>query len=119
MDNNFKTLLEKIKSLPNTIMFVNTVKGSLTGKLGRLRQGVLEYRRPFLSAYVSKDIQKKYKIDTSRTSQLSTLFDVHETIRQIVSTVNTGQTLGKSLLQKMEQRSCRQAGVSRAMCPCM
>lgn len=116
MDKMFKDLLEKLKDLKNTIMFVSTIKGSLTGKLGQLPQGVMEHRRPFLAAYVSQDVRETF--EKERAGSLTSALDMFVTIKDLLSSEKTDHLYGKSLLEKTGARNCKEAGVATPMCPC-
>lgn len=120
MDESLVKTLKEIHQLPNTILMLNSIKGSLIGKLGQLQEGVNEYKRPLLSVYVSKDLHQKYKLNDERVSQIVSPFDVHATVKELISGKSYTHKYGLSLFNQdtVSKRDCLKAGVSKEMCPC-
>jgi len=119
LDDSLLKTLQEIHQLPNTILILNSIKGSLIGKLGQLVEGVAEYKHPLLSVYVSKDLHQKYKFNKERVSQIVSPFDVHATVKELVSGMSYTHKYGLSLFDQnsVSKRDCFKAGVPKKMCP--
>ncbi|XP_012566932.3 uncharacterized protein LOC100215005 isoform X1 [Hydra vulgaris] len=118
LDSALEKLLKDLKKLNNTIIVINTVKGSLVGKLAELPQGLLENKSPFLSIYFSEDIQVNYNMALSRQKDITTPFDLHVTLKSFLSTNKYEHPYGVSLYENAAPRSCVKAGIHSSMCPC-
>ena len=118
MDDSLLKTLQEIHQLPNTILILNSIKGNLIGKLGQLAEGVAEYKHPLLSVYVSKDLRQKYKFNKERVSQIVSPFDVHATVKELVSGKPYTHKYGLSLFDQnfVSKRDCLKAGVSKKTC---
>lgn len=120
MDKSLVSFLKQIHQMPNTILILNSVKGSLIGKLGQTKAGSLEYKRPLLTVYVSNDINQKYSLNGGRTSQIVSPFDVYVTMREVLTGKPLTHKYGLSLFSQKQfsKRDCHTAGVTKQMCPC-
>lgn len=119
MDKHFMSLLEELKSLENTVVIVQTLKGGEKGKLVQIEQGVEEIKRPLLATYVSKDIKDKITFQTSRLNQMTTPYDIHATLHHIINNSKVKTKYGTSLLESSKAQNCLEASVLPIMCPCV
>lgn len=118
IDTTLEALLTQLHGMKNTIVIVNSLKGSLAGKLKNLQQGVEEYRRPLLHIYMSNDLNGKFKLEDNRKKQLSSTYDLYTSISEFVSGTKVANKYGKSLTEKIPDRDCLACGVVNTMCFC-
>jgi len=123
MDGKLETTLKLIGQQENTVLIVNSVKGSLVGKLGKLTHGKAEYRRPLLNVYLSADLKKnKLRLDGERSKGIVSGYDVFSTVSDLLSGSQSSQShkYGLSLFKEADnKRDCHATGVSQSMCPCV
>ena len=117
MDKSLRTLLEKLNELQNTIVIVQSVKGSMIGKLGQLAAGKREEKHGIYSIHVSHDIDSKYYF-AHNSDVLVTPYDTYVTLLKLFTLRDIKHHFGMSLFKKLGPRNCLQAGVSYSMCPC-
>ena len=122
MDVKLENILKTISQQENTVLIVNSIKGSLVGKLGQLRQGIAEYKQPLLNVYLSADLQKnKVRLDAARTKAIVSGYDIFSTVGDLLSGSPSARShkYGLSLFKESEtRRDCHATGVSQSMCPC-
>lgn len=119
MDKNFSNLVDQLSKLKNSIILIQTLKGGERGSLAETKQGIMEIKRPLLASYITEDIRNDIKFDSTRSERLSTPYDVHVTLRELLSKVKQKHNYGKSLLRSHKERNCLQAAVHPSMCPCV
>lgn len=117
MDKSLRRLLAKLNELPNTIIIMQSVKGSIIGKLGQLAAGKREEKNAIYSMHVSHDIESKYNF-AHNNDVLVTPYDTYVTLLKLFTLRDIKHHFGRSLFKKIGLRNCLQAGVSYSMCPC-
>ena len=118
LDKALLNLFQMIQSLKNTVFIMNSVKGSLIGKLGKYQQGLVEFKQPFLSVYTSPDIKDRYKRFKPH-KVLVTPYDVYTTLSGLVSKKKILHKYGQRFDKIKNTRSCKDAGIESIMCPCL
>ncbi|XP_066913439.1 uncharacterized protein [Clytia hemisphaerica] len=120
MDEKLKDILHKIHQLPNTVLIVNSIKGTLLGKLAQTIQGQQEHKQPFLNIYSSNDLKDRFSLNVKRTSQIVSPYDLHFTVKHILTGDSTKHKYGLSLFgdKDFETRKCQIVGVPFELCPC-
>jgi len=116
MDKRLKQTLELLHKQTNSIVVIHSVKGSLTGKLGQLAVGRVEYKKPLLGIYTSPDIRDKILI--KKSNHLVGPYDIHVTLKNILTNEKSKHKFGMSLSDEIPDRNCNEAGVYKTMCPC-
>ena len=110
--------LDRVKRMRNTIVVVHSLMGGITPRVQDISQSLHEVKRPFLATYASQDIRDAYEFPVGRAAQLSTPFDLHVTLRHVM-TSDDSHGYGRSLLKNIKPRGCREAAVYHPMCPCV
>lgn len=137
MDALIANSLQSLKNkglLNNTILFLISDHGYRFGEIRITPSGWYEDKLPAMYIRLPDWISKKYPRWLAalkhNSKQLSTPFDVHATLRDILSLASTGHlgnarihqkssnTRGLSLFQKLPERSCDEAGVPKEFCAC-
>lgn len=112
--------------LNNTALFLYSDHGSRFGKDRWSNQGDLEERLPFVSLFLPESYAKKnperFKNLRQNSQQLTTPFDIHETIRELSCTKKKDrkkEIRSISLLDKIPlNRTCQTIGLSVHYCVC-
>ena len=111
--------LQGVSGLQNTIIVVHSLRGGSTKLSTLTERGRLEERNPMLQILVSVDISNEYMLQNGRMQQLSTPYDIYETLYEIVTgSASPVNSKGVSLLKTSESRSCVHANVDESVCPC-
>ena len=121
MDEKLKDILHKIHQLPNTIMMINSIRGTKLGLLARTIQGQQELKQPLLNVYLSNDLKDQFLLNRKRTSQIVSPYDLHVTVKHIITGDSTlKHEYGLSMFGNEEflTRNCKTAGVPSELCPC-
>ncbi|KAI8772315.1 hypothetical protein BgiBS90_026795 [Biomphalaria glabrata] len=117
--------LQKKGHLNNTVLIVFSDHGSRRGKVRRTLQGKIEERLPFFAIYFPMWFQKKYpdmyKNVKENRQRLTSPFDVHETLFDILDLSHkSSQNRGTSLLRYISaNRTCSEAGIDTHWCTCV
>lgn len=132
MDEDFVELLTFLKSnghLDNTVLYVFSDHGARYTKLRKTVQGKLEERLPMMSITFPKWFRKKhptlYKNLVGNADRLTTPFDIHETLLDILDLGNVKSQLphnqrGISWLRPVPlDRTCSDAGIEVHWCTCL
>ncbi|KAJ8297772.1 hypothetical protein KUTeg_024303 [Tegillarca granosa] len=132
-DNDFSDFLKWLKEnkhLENAILIFMGDHGSNFGAIRNTFIGRIEERMPFFSLVLPEHIKRKYpdihKNLQDNTHRLTTVFDVHETIKDILNKnfiprkINVENVpRGISLFSKIPRsRTCLQAGIPEQHCAC-
>lgn len=118
IDEVLEAFLRQLHGEKNTVVIMNSIKGSLAGKLSQVPQGVKEYRRPLLQIHVSDDLKGKFKLDNNRKDQLSSPYDLYVSISEFISNNKVENKYGKSFTENIPPKDCLSCGVTKSMCPC-
>lgn len=114
----------------NTVVIFMSDHGIRYGPIRSTYQGRLEERLPFLfirpPSIFSSKLNWALQNLISNTKKLTTPFDLHETLRDILkieylnnNMKNSNNSLGISLFKKIPtQRTCQDAGISAHWCTC-
>ena len=122
----FKSLREQ-GFLNNTILMVFGDHGLRYGAARVTLQSKLEERLPFLSITLPKGVREKFPeldgILKENTRKLTSPFDMHETLHDILSYTkgrnDSGKT-GTSLFRRIaDSRGCSACGIPQHYCPCV
>jgi hypothetical protein len=122
--------LKKTKNLDNTLLIVMGDHGARYSKLRQTTQGKMEERLPMMSLTFPPWFEKKYNhlMQNLRRNvdRLTTPYDVHETIRNILNFKNMNEiemdysSRGISLLKEIPlNRTCASAHIDMHWCTCM
>lgn len=125
--NFFKELFEN-NYLDNTVVFFISDHGIRWGDIRQTFQGRMEERLPFVIAILPKSFQEKYSIAYRNiklnSKRLTTPFDLHETLLDILTLSNTvdehhRSNRGISLFKEVSpHRTCAEAGIESHWCTC-
>lgn len=118
MDSALETLMIDLHKMENTILVFTSMRGTLSGKLGQVPQGLIEYRQPYLGIYVSQDIRAFYPSLSKEMQFLVTPFNVYASIAKILDKTFVSEGYKRAFGELTVERSCAEAGVSSQMCPC-
>ena len=125
---DLSSLLRLLKSegfMDRTMLVLFGDHGLRYGAIRSTMVGKLEERLPFLSISLPPWFRQKYpdlaKNLKTNTERLTTPFDLHATIKHLVSFPNKISTkYGKSLFEEIEKsRSCADSAIPEHFCPCM
>ncbi|GMR62931.1 hypothetical protein PMAYCL1PPCAC_33126 [Pristionchus mayeri] len=135
IDDDFSFWLQSISDdglLDDTILIVMADHGHRFAKLRETHQGQLEERLPFYSFALPKDLrateegEKMYKNLKMNKDRLSSPFDIHQTLHDILdfpadlTTEQSVKSRSLSLLRPIPQsRNCDQAGIAPHWCTCL
>ena len=131
MDADFAEFLKDLNSrgyLNHTILILMADHGSRFADIRQTQQGKLEERLPYFSFRFPPDFQATFPKEVEQLRQnrrrLTTMFDVHETLRDLVdnSPSRPSRTKGRgiSLFKPVpESRTCDQAGIEPHWCACL
>ena len=115
LKSNFKK-----DNFKNTALFLFSDHGVRFGPDRTAKQGFLEERQPFFSLYLPPEYARENpeKMENLRRNaqQITTAFDIHETIRELTCLESHKSKRAISLLDKMPTRKCAECGVSLHYC---
>ena len=122
----FKSIREQ-GFLDNTILMVFGDHGIRYGDARVTMQSKLEERLPFLSITLPKGVREKFPeldgILKENSKELTSPFDMHATLRDILSYARGNDDSGKtgtSLFRRIaDSRGCSACGIPRHYCPCV
>ncbi len=105
----------------NTAIFLYSDHGIRFGDDRNSPQGFLEERQPFFSVYLPPEYKKanpeKYQNLLRNSEQLTTAFDIHETIRELSCIKPKPSIRSISILNKIPiTRNCDEMGISLHYC---
>ena len=112
----------KIKdNFRNTAIFLYSDHGARFSSERNSRQGHLEERQPFFSLYLPPEYKEanpiKYKNLMRNTQQITTPFDIHETIRDLTNLPSKKSARSISVLDNIPiSRTCKDIGISLHYC---
>ena len=125
------------KTLRNTFIFLMSDHGLRVGKSRQTEHGKLEERMPYFAVYMPKGYIDKYPIKyenlLSNSKRLTTVFDIYETLRDILGDINENRVKpdndnaksytpprGYSLFSPIPaSRTCADAGIEPHWCACL
>ena len=132
IDRDLVALLQTLKkngALDNTLLVVMGDHGARYSKVRHSLQGKLEERLPMMSLAFPESFRKKYPYEMKNlkknANRLTTPFDVHETLRDLLDTRRFQRSLnyshrGISLLKEIPlNRTCEAAGIDLHWCTCL
>ncbi|KAK2142660.1 hypothetical protein LSH36_926g00042 [Paralvinella palmiformis] len=132
IDNDLKEFLEYLRvngHLENTLLIVMGDHGARYSAVRQTTQGKLEERLPMMSFTFPEKFKMKYPhLITNlmrNKEQLSTPFDIHETLKTVLDIYNAEKPIrysdrGISLLNSIpSNRTCASAGIALHWCTCM
>lgn len=105
----------------NTAIFLYSDHGVRFGKERNAPQGYLEERQPFFSIYLPPEYRNanpgKMKSLKKNAQQLTSPFDIHETIRDVTCLASKRLKRAMSVLGEIPiERTCAQMGISLHYC---
>ncbi|VDO12451.1 unnamed protein product [Rodentolepis nana] len=131
VDEDVANLLEEIDkedergwgALANTVVVLFSDHGSRIGKARLSLQGKLEERLPMLGILFPRKLAQEWPeaVSTlqSNTDRLCSPFDLHATLKHILTRSEQPNTRGHSLLAPIPwHRTCSEAGIARHWCTC-
>lgn len=118
MDKTLKRFLESLHNNKRTVLILNSIKGTLSGTLGKSEQGLTEFRKPLLKVYISDDLKSSVKLVDKRRNELTSPYDLYVTISELLSGGKVQHQYGKSLFDSIPSRECMNIGIESNMCPC-
>lgn len=132
IDADLARFIRRLKNnniLDDTVLIIMADHGARYSKVRSTVQGKLEERLPMMSFVFPKKFQKRFpglwKNLMDNRQRLSTPFDVHETLLDILNfsrarTSHPAFSRGISLLQQIPvNRTCRSAAILAHWCSCM
>ena len=126
--SSFLQLMYQRNWLNNTLFIFMSDHGTRYGKLRSTAQGRYEQRLPYLGIRFPEWFQRKYPQASENlqknTARLTTLFDVHTTLKEILNhtqpTFQYSKTRGLNLLHEIPiTRTCADAGIDPEWCSCI
>ncbi|KAF4532244.1 hypothetical protein B566_EDAN004330 [Ephemera danica] len=116
--------------LDNTALFFISDHGVRTGEFRLTPQGRMEERLPFLSVSLPAWFRARYatavrNLETNARARLTTPFDVHETLRDLLTPAKliSDDAIKSRMLKlqtsKSKERTCDDAGIPRHWCTCL
>ena len=126
LDEDLYTFLKsnmKQNNFNNTAILLYSDHGARFSTERNSPQGYLEERQPFFSIYLPPDYLKanpnKHANLLSNSQQITTPFDIHETIRDLTCLDSKKSARSISVLDEIPaMRSCEQIGISLHYCVC-
>lgn len=114
---------QKKDNFKNTAIFLFSDHGARFGNERTSFQGYLEERQPFFSIYLPDEYKKsnptKYANLLRNSKQITTAFDIYETIRDLTCLESKQTKRAISVLKDIPiSRTCYDSGVSEHYCVC-
>ena len=131
VDDDLKSFLQKLKHtnlLNNTLLILLSDHGARFGEPWDSPQGGYEQLLPYLGLRFPKWFEQKYPVAyknlQKNTVQLTTPYDVHATLKDVLNYTGSGkQNTGVKALSLFQEvpinRSCGDAGISSEWCTCL
>ncbi|CAD5220476.1 unnamed protein product [Bursaphelenchus okinawaensis] len=123
--NSLKRLAESTDLFENSFLFVMGDHGQRMELIQKKYTGRIEERMPMVGVYVPPRFREmypeKYQNLLKNQNRLTTNFDLHDTLREILDlTEHSGGPVGNSLLKEIStDRNCKEAHVPENFCMCM
>lgn len=119
--SNFLKSNFKKDNFKNTAIFLFSDHGSRFGADRTARQGFLEERQPFFSVYLppeyARENPEKIANLKRNTQQLTTAFDIHETVRDLTCLDSKKSERAISILDEIPvTRTCSDCDISLHYC---
>lgn len=118
---NFLETNKKRNNFRNTAIFLYSDHGVRFGMNRKAPQGFLEERQPFFSLYLPPEYKQaypsKFKNLLRNSQQLTTPFDIHETIRDLTHSPSKKSPRSISVLDEIPiLRTCQEMEIAQHYC---